>query len=341
VTYLDGKLLGRQGGFDPYRNWLRGQAYELPALAAGEHELRVELIEPGGNAPLVADLQANLADGSIASLITDQSWTVSRDGAAATPVKIHLHPEGDAAAWHLYHRAHPLAQTAWLERDGKSGGDEIVLDLPANVANAQPETQWLQWTIPPAATAMQLKLAADAQAMLWVDGKSVAIGQDGIVNLANARASALGRALQGVLRVVSCEIGGSLLGDPITYTFTKGIFSTGSMLQQGLRSYSGAIKLEQKFSYSGSTVGATLELGHVRGSVEAKLNGQSLGYRFIAPWRFDISQQLKQGENQLELMLCNTLANFLSTWSPTRGWSTDHFEFGIFGPCEIRAILPG
>ena len=56
----------------------------------------------------------------------------------------------------------------------------------------------------------------------------------------------------------------------------------------------------------------------------------------MPPYRFDISKHLLRGENELELLVTNTLANFLSTWSPTRGWSPDQFECGVFGPVRIH-----
>src|SRR4030095_11070980 len=77
---------------------------------------------------------------------------------------------------------------------------------------------------------------------------------------------------------------------------------------------------------------AWLDLGRVRGTVEAWLNGQHLGSRFLPRYRFHLGTHLQSGENHLELLVTNTLANFLSTWSPTRGWSPDQFECGVFGP---------
>jgi hypothetical protein len=78
-----------------------------------------------------------------------------------------------------------------------------------------------------------------------------------------------------------------------------------------------------------------LDLGRVRGTVEARLNGRGLGIRCLSPYRFEITEHVKLGVNELELLVTNTLANHLSTWSPTRWWSPDQLEAGVFGPVRV------
>jgi hypothetical protein len=86
---------------------------------------------------------------------------------------------------------------------------------------------------------------------------------------------------------------------------------------------------------------AILDLGKVRGSVEAHLNGRALGARFMPPYRFELRDALKPGANELMLLVTSTLANFLSTWSPTSGWSPDQLECGVFGPVTLAASQVG
>jgi hypothetical protein len=79
-----------------------------------------------------------------------------------------------------------------------------------------------------------------------------------------------------------------------------------------------------------------LDLGRVRGTVEAFINGQSAGVRFMSPYRFDLAELASAGDNHIELVVTNTLVNHISTWSPTRWWSPDQLDCGVFGPVTIR-----
>jgi hypothetical protein len=125
----------------------------------------------------------------------------------------------------------------------------------------------------------------------------------------------------------------------VTYDFGPGTLSLGSWIHKGLRSYSGAIRMSQTFRLEpppAANSSVILDLGPVRGTVEALVNGKSAGIRCMSPYRFDIGSLLKSaGDQQLELVVTNTLVNFISTWSPTRTWSPDQLECGVFGPVRI------
>jgi hypothetical protein len=323
-VYLNGVLLGRLGGFDPYRLQLRSQPFDLPALSAGAHELRIESLDPGLTSPLSMDLLA----GSV-QVMSGAGWTVSRDGGPHEPVQLYSKQEHDGGAWHLYRRPHPLLRTSWLE----GPQPPVVLDLPIVPPCNVPEDQTFEWTIPPGALVMHLRLHADVEAQLKVDLEELPIDPSGRVGLASAPAP----ARSALLRVRSRHLGGGVFTAPVQYELGQGRLTAGSWLTQGLRSYSGAICMTQRFTFDDATPSpASLDLGRVRGTVEARLNGQSVGVRFIPPYRFDIGSAIRSGENELELLVTNTLANFLSTWSPTRGWAPDQLECGVFGPVTLR-----
>jgi hypothetical protein len=239
-------------------------------------------------------------------------------------VQVNLRPEADNAAWMLYRRPHPLPGSAWIEGDQTAGG---VLDLPLAPPAERPRTQWLEWVIPPGATSMRVPLANGVEATLWVDGEETQI--PAVVGLQG------GAARRAVMKCVSRELGGGLLTGPVTYELAEGVLRTGSWLGQGLRSYSGAIVQRQRFDVDRVEKDATIDLGRVRGTVEAKLNGTSLGVRFMQPYRFATRGLLRPGANELELTVTNTLLNHLSTWSPSRWWSPDQLECGVAGPVRL------
>jgi hypothetical protein len=325
TVWINDHMLGRQGGFDPYRLFTRGVRYELPKLPKGAHEVRIEVIEPTSTAPLLADLEYWPAASKVMPVCfaSGADWTVSRDDGAEMPVRLRSKQEGDGATWHLWRRPHPLPNAAWLEGDQGSA----ALDLPLMPASDEPVTQWFEWMIPPGVTHIKLALVPRVDATLWVDGKPHPLTPE------DAQSPV---ARNAVLRVRSRDMGGAIFEAPVFYEFARGVLNTGSWGQQGLRSYSGAIRMMQRFSLDAPGPSrATLDLGHVRGTVEAKLNGASLGVRFLAPYQFDLSNHLRSGANELELIVTNTLANFLSTWSPTRNWATDQLDCGVLGPVRI------
>jgi hypothetical protein len=326
-VWLDGVLLGRLGGFDPYRLQLRSQPFDMPTMQSGHHELRIESIDPGTVSPLSVDALAGEA-----RIMSSASWSVSRDGGSYEPVDLYSKQENDGASWHLYRRPHPLPQTAWLE----GPQPPVVLDLPIVPPCDHAVQQTFEWTIPPGAKLMQLRLQPDVEARLLVDGQPHDIDSQGTVTLASKEPA----ARRAVLHACTRHLAGGVFTAPVSYEFSAGHLSTGSWLMQGLRSYSGAIRMTQRFQVdkkgSDPLLSASLDLGRVRGTVEAHLNGRPVGARFLPPSQFDLDDALRDGENELELLVTNTLANFLSTWSPTRGWSPDQFECGVSGPVTIR-----
>ena len=57
---------------------------------------------------------------------------------------------------------------------------------------------------------------------------------------------------------------------------------------------------------------------------------------FLAALKAEVERRRKSSDNELELLVTNTLANFLSTWSPPRGWAKDQLDCGVFGPVTVR-----
>ena len=67
-------------------------------------------------------------------------------------------------------------------------------------------------------------------------------------------------------------------------------------------------------------------------SAEVRVNGKPAGIRVSPPWNFDISKLVKAGENRIEVLVCNTLANqYLTIPTGYRGQSTS----GLLGPVTV------
>jgi hypothetical protein len=333
---VDDAVLGRQGGFDPYRPMMRGQTCAVPALSPGRHSLRVELLQPERPAPVLVDCALVGSGGNTVSIGSDCHWTVSVEGRTPTTVAIHDRPEADGGAWLLHRRPHPLPR-AWQPPGIPTSPGSPVLDLPSLPPAREPEPQWFEWILPPGVVHARVPLVDCREVGMWVEGVSVEISSSGEVDLA---ATAPTGCRKAVLFVACREAGGGVFLGPISYRFGRGLSPLGSWLDQGLRSYSGAMRLTTEFDAPAGTAPVTLDLGHVRGTVEAIVNGRSAGACVIAPYRFDLGPFVRPGENELTLRVTNTLANHLSTWSPTRWWSPDQLESGIFGPVTLSAFSP-
>ena len=76
-----------------------------------------------------------------------------------------------------------------------------------------------------------------------------------------------------------------------------------------------------------------LDLGYVGETAEVILNGLNIGVRLFPPYEFDMSGVLKQGENELEILVTNSygyhMRDEFSKWMM--------FEpSGIIGPVKIK-----
>lgn len=118
-----------------------------------------------------------------------------------------------------------------------------------------------------------------------------------------------------------------------------------------IRFYSGTATYSKLFQWGKvKTEGEVwwLELGSFGNIAEVKLNGESCGICWTAPFRVRIDQQLKQGENKLEIVVTNTWVNRLKgdhdlpedkritrTTAPYRLEGKPLLPSGLFGPVAI------
>lgn len=87
-------------------------------------------------------------------------------------------------------------------------------------------------------------------------------------------------------------------------------------------------KLENKEYY--------IDLGIVNDVARMKLNGKDIGVIWCAPWRIDVSEALKDGENQLEIEVANRWINRLlgDRQKPDANVRTVKFKNGLMGGGE-------
>jgi hypothetical protein len=312
VVRLNGMEIGRQGGFEPYaeQETPRVRRYEL----AGPGTLSVEVT--GG---------AVLVDGAVRS---GRHWTATRNG-RPVPVVVRRRQYGDPAALHLRRRPHPLPETSWLE-DGPPDGTV----LPVALADpGQVPVQWLSFVVPPGATS--LSLSAYGEVVVHVDGVEVAKGAGDPVMLTIDLDGVRNGPRECTLRVVTRPgySHGAILAGPVTFDTGPGTIELGDWQEVGLPEYSGGVRYRTGLRADRASI---VDLGRVRGTAEVTLNGTSLGVRVCAPYTFEVGDALRPGENELEVLIYNTLAPYLDAISPTHFVFRGQKESGLFGPVRLR-----
>jgi len=91
-----------------------------------------------------------------------------------------------------------------------------------------------------------------------------------------------------------------------------------------------------------------LDLGRVRELAEVKVNGKSCGIVWCPPWRVDVSDAVKPGENKLQIEVVNFWPNriigdaalpidqhFTRTNIRKLTAGTPLIESGLFGPVRL------
>ncbi len=112
----------------------------------------------------------------------------------------------------------------------------------------------------------------------------------------------------------------------------------------GLQQYTGYIDYETtiKMNETGSTV--SIDLGKVKYMAEVFVNDKSVGARLWPPFVFNISKELKQGENKIRIRIGNLMVGDiwikedlgkLRNWGWRGAPDFDKYDAGLFGPVKL------
>jgi hypothetical protein len=105
-----------------------------------------------------------------------------------------------------------------------------------------------------------------------------------------------------------------------------------------LPEYSGGVRYRTTLALDpagAETSRALLDLGAVRGTAEVHVNGEPAGVRVCAPYAFDVTEQLRTGENQVEVLVLGTLGPYLDAVSPTHFVFDGQLTSGLLGPVTV------
>ena len=220
-----------------------------------------------------------------------------------------------------------------------------VMKFDTRPGDKQP-SGWYRFVSPPGLKG--LTVTARGKLAVWVDGKQLAakIGKAAYPGDASERAVTyrveIERPAAGPVQVAlrieqgrGCY-GGAALPEPILLDCGVGRMALGDWSKlDGLASYSGGAWYRKTVVLTKEQAAGrvTLDLGAVAASAEVRVNGKLAGVKVSPPWTVDLSGMLVGGENKLEVLVFNTLANHYST-VPTmyRGSPAS----GLMGPVKLE-----
>ncbi|WP_328462704.1 glycosyl hydrolase [Streptomyces sp. NBC_00448] len=341
VLRVNGQVVGRQGGFDPYAEHAvpRVRRHDVAAaLRAGDNEIVVESAGGDELAVLVDAVCHDDASALFATAHSDATWWAERDG-ERVPSVVRRAPAGDPSALHLRRRPHPLPGAAWLDPDADDGS---VVSVGFAVPGGRPSVEWLWCELPPGAT--RLTVEVHGGATVFVDGEERGSTAGGAgphtltVHLAGGEAPTGVRCAALRLEPDPGHEGGAALAGPLRCEVGLGRIRVGDWESRGLAEYSGGVRYRRTVHLPPHAAGGpvTLDLGRVRGTAEVSVDGVPAGVRICSPYVFDLPPMTAApGPHTLEVTVFGTLAPHLDAAGPT------HFVFpgqrvsGLLGPVRL------
>lgn len=315
-------------------DWKAIQEWDVAKfLKKGENEIVIHASNTGDSAGLIAELIAGKAQ-----LPTDATWMAAKsaddDGVPAASLGVYqkglwaLHPTGPpkldatAATGKPVFEDKPLAMKWWK--------DPAILPFDVSPQIVKPEGLY-RFTAPPGFRGLEID--APGTIRVTADGKPLKNEGKGrfradaafsnpvpvLIHTEHARGAYAGEGLPEYLRL-DCE---------------KGVMAPGDWASNdGLKMYSGGAFYRKtvQIPAAGKII---LNLGNVVSSAEVRVNGKPAGVRLTPPWTFDITAHAKPGDNQIEVLVFNTLSNHYRS-VPTQ--YNREVPSGMLGPVEIQLL---
>lgn len=193
---------------------------------------------------------------------------------------------------------------------------------------------------PPGLKSMFIR--AHGQIQVWVNGKASQV-KVARVGDSSGFSIDLGKSIPENAHVAiriepsRGEVGGSALPEPILIRCERGIAKTGDWSRDSvLECYSGGAWYRRTvlLSKTESQSRVLVDLGDVVATAQVYVNGSSAGILVAPPWKLDISKWAKEGNNRIEILVYNTLANhYRIIPSNYRGNS---IRSGLLGPVILH-----
>lgn len=340
---VNGTTLTEHGDFHPISRYGQEELDVTEWWQSAENTVRIDLPEGVGEA--VIDGIIETVSGETITFSSGADW---RDE-TGEPAVVVFGAEGlwmfgsDAENLCITPRPHPLPDVGWLT-PGETP-DPAPLPMVADVGEIG-RIVTLRFPLPVGATTMRVQTVGTTRA--WI-GESEYPVIDGTVRFPR---QAAGTQVTLTVEPTGAYTAAAVLRAPIRFDTapTDGALGDWRTALQ-LPHFSGAVEYETTFT-SGDWTNVTLDLGHVRGTVAAWLDGEQKGVRVWRPYRIPLGD-LAAGEHRLRLRVTNTLGAHFEIGRPTSmvgshpGFSsTPNAPFaerhkrsaagGLFGPIRLK-----
>ncbi|WP_235941467.1 hypothetical protein [Paenibacillus puerhi] len=341
---VNGVKLTEHGDYNPYIRQGQEEVDVTSCWRIGENEVTIVL--PEGKGEVFIDGLVELTGGETISFCTGSDWT---DEAGGEPGILHssvLQYAETESLW-LSPRPHPLPEVGWLmpEHEAQHAPLPFVAD-PAKLGRPV----WLRFPVP--VGAFKLRLACEGEARIWVNGAEASM-RGGVAEFPVQRAGAI-----AAIRIepTAWRTEAAVLRAPIRFETTAAPGDLGDWRTAlELPHHSGIVEYRTKISLRKDLTRAVLDLGHVRGTAEAWLDGEPLGVRLWKPYRYELPGQVTEGEHELTVRVANTLGAHYEVGRPTSlvggspdmtYWSTERPQEqawqpwfasgGLYGPVTLQ-----
>ncbi len=325
-----GKEVVHWTGKTHYKEETAGSRYYLWTSARPEQAARVKIVTGGGITPDAIYLNGQEVKN------TNGEYELQ---AGPNPLLIRYDRPGAghcvvlAADSKVRQERTPLSMT-WYDHTGL-----VPLDA---LAGERRMMGWYRFEAPPGLSAMTVTTPGYVEA--WVDGKQMEMKTAGKSRNGTERyrfysekpIKKESRVALSIQMPSGCY-GGSAMTLPVKLHCEKGLIELGDWSRQNLslKCYSGGIRYGKTISLSRRQAGrrVIIDLGGVVATAEVRVNDQKAGVRVAPPWTLDISDLVRAGENRIEVIVYNTLANHYTT-IPTNYRGSR--KSGLMGPVRLR-----
>lgn len=307
---VNGVEAGRQGDFEPYpeRPEIRVHTYDIgDLLHTGENEIVLRVTNS-------------------AALDSPTNGLGIRSGAHWTGAVERRANERDPHVVCQWIRPHPLPGAHWLEPAAAPG--KTVVRLVPDIEPGADRTEWLRLIVPPGTTS--LRVPTDLPVIAVIDGQEVTA--DGtVIAVPDGTRTVLLR-----ITAIDGRRAGALLAGPVDVDLIEAEFPLVSWEDLGLRALGGRVTYRTTVQLPDPSGRTSIDLGAVRGTADVRVNGRLAGQLVWGPWRTEVTDLLRSGENEIEVVVRGTLAGYLDDASPTSGVYAGQVRTGLFGPVTLR-----
>lgn len=340
---VNGVRVTEHGDFNPYIRQGQEEVDVTPLWRTGDNEVKILL--PEGKGEVFADGIIELQNGDVVSFCTGTDW---RDETGCEPGIHHFSVLQFAETESLWicPRPHPLPGIGWLMPEHVPAPAPLPFLADPGVCG---RPVWLRFPLPVGATRM--RIACAGRMRVWIAGEEVPV-QGGAAEFAPQPAGTMAAVRvepDGVLTEAAVLLA-PIRFDTVPFRGKLGDWRTALCLPH----HSGAVEYATTVE-TPEIPGAVLDLGYVKGTAEAWLDGKPLGVRLWQPYRFDLGGPLAAGKHRLRVRVTNTLGAHYEIGRPTslvggnpdvtywnRGRAAEEEEWrqwfaagGMYGPATI------